>query len=276
MKINIYYFSGTYNTLKVAQTLQERLSNLGAETTLADISRAPAYSFADTLIIAYPVYGFNPPSIVINFVKDLPLDVAQAYLIKTSGEPLKLNDASSQPLVKMLKKKGYKVMGEYHYVMPYNMIFKHTDEMATKMLKTAIVRIESDSLEILHGVFKPISMPFISQVMRTICSVEHVGMRLNGKLYKVDTTKCIRCNLCHNGCPTKNISVKNGSFKFGGNCLGCARCAFHCPTDAITTGLLNFLKVNGKYNFNADDCKAIIPKYCKKSYERYFSVENPK
>ncbi len=276
MKINIYYFSGTYNTLKVAQTLKERLSTLGAEATLTDISLAPVYSYADILIIAYPVYGFNPPSIVTDFVKGLPFDVARAYLIKTSGEPLKLNDASSLPLVKILKYKGYKVMGEYHYVMPYNMIFKHTDEMATKMLKTAVARIENDGVEILHGVSKPIKMPLTAKVMRTVCSVEHAGMKLNGRLYKVDQNKCIRCNLCLNNCPTKNISVKNGTFKFGSNCLGCARCSFHCPTDAVTTGLLNFLKVNGKYDFNTDDDKAVIPKYCQKSYERYFSVENPK
>lgn len=36
----------------------------------------------------------------------------------------------------IMKKKRYEPYGEYHYVMPYNMIFRHTDEMAYRMKAT--------------------------------------------------------------------------------------------------------------------------------------------
>ena len=89
------------------------------------------------IVMAYPIYGFNAPQIVTEFVKSFPNGTQNVYFLKTSGEPLKLNDASSLTLVKILKKKGYDVRGEYHYVMPYNMIFRHSDALASKMFFTA-------------------------------------------------------------------------------------------------------------------------------------------
>lgn len=76
--------------------------------------------------------------------------------------------------------------------------------------------------------------------------------------------KCVR------GCPVGNIKFEDGKFRFGGNCIGCARCAFGCPADAIRTGFLNPIKVNGAYDFDADPDAAVIGTYCRKSYEKYF------
>ncbi len=274
MRISIYYFSGTYNTFKVTETLKTELITLGAKVSMNDIADCNTFTPCDTLIIAYPVYGFNPPKNVIDFTNSLPNNCIPTYFIKTSGEPLRLNDASSLVIKKTLEKKGYKIHGEYHYVMPYNMIFKHSDELASKMLKTAIERTKIAASEIINHVYRPIQMPLRAKVMRKICTIEHKGMKINGRFYKVNMTKCVKCNLCLNNCPTKNISYNGEKFIFSKNCLGCARCAFHCPTDAISTGLLNFLKVNGKYNFNANADNAVLPKYCNKAYTRYFNVEN--
>lgn len=270
MKTNIYYFSGTGNTFKVAESLKNELEALGSEVGFADIAKGETHTPADAIVIAYPIYGFNSPLNVIEFVKALPEDVIKVYFLKTSGEPLKLNDASSLTLVKTLKRKGYTICGEYHYIMPYNMIFRHTDELASKMLKVSKERVKTMAKDIADGVSRPIVMPASAKIMRAVCKIEHKGMAMNGRLYKVNKDKCIKCGKCVRNCPKQNIVYENGKFRFKGDCLGCARCAFTCPTDAITTGLLNFLKVNGAYNFNADADKAEIPRYCHKSYKKYF------
>lgn len=273
MKVNIFYFSGTRNTFQVAETLKKELITLGCEVQFLNIEDSPSYSLCDALVIAYPVWGFNAPKIVTDFVKDLPSDVVKAYFLKTSGEPLSLNDASSITLNRILNKKGFLVSGEYHFVMPYNMVFRHDDALASKMLRVAKERIKTTALEIKNGVVKPIFFPLRARAMRRLCSVEHVGLRLNGRLYSVKKNKCISCNKCLNNCPAKNITFKGDKYHFGANCIGCARCAFNCPTNAIHTGILNFLKVNGPYNFNLSTEEVALPKYCKKSYERYFTIE---
>ncbi|MBQ8177622.1 MAG: EFR1 family ferrodoxin [Clostridia bacterium] len=274
MKTTIYYFSGTGNTLKVAEILKTKLTSLGVNVELKDITKDSTPTPSDTIIIAYPVYGFNPPKNVIDFVRALPEDVIKVYFLKTSGEPLRLNDASSLTLKRTLERKGYVVCGEYHYVMPYNMIFKHTDALASKMLLTASERLKTAAQEIASGRRRHILMPLRARVMRAVCRIEHKGMALNGRLYKVNENKCINCGKCLKNCPTKNVTYQNGKFHFSGNCLGCARCAFNCPTDAISTGLLNCLKVNGPYDFNANPDDAKLPKFCHRSYKKYFYIEN--
>lgn len=272
--IIIYYFSGTGNTKKITELFAEAFGARGAKVTLRDIvsCEAPSVEGYDGVGIAYPVHGFNTPEIVTDFAKKLPCGDGKAlFAIKTSGEPLRLNDASSLELSRIAISKGYRFTGERHYVMPYNMVFRHSDAMATKMLATAKERIPEDARAILNGSLPPLDYPLRARIMTVLCKIERPGMRLNGRLYRVDKDKCIGCMKCVRGCPVGNIKFEDGKFRFGGNCIGCARCAFGCPANAITTGLLNPIKVNGAYNFNADPDEAAIGAYCRKSYEKYFA-----
>ena len=272
-KINIFVFSGTGNTLKCAEELEKRLTDFGADVSIERIEngKETVESVGDTVVICYPVHGFNAPTNVIDFCKNLPATSANAYILKTSGEPLSINDDSSQKVVKALKSKGIAYKGEYHFIMPYNMIFRHTDEMAAKMWRTAKERIPAMAKTIIEDGEHTKKISAKAKIVRGVVSIEHWGARFNGRFFRVKTDKCVKCMKCVKNCPTKNISYENGKFKFGGNCLLCTRCSFNCPTDAFRIGIMDFMKVNGKYNFNADPEKAAIGKYCKKAYINYFS-----
>ena len=275
-KVDIYVFSATGNTMKCAEELKKNLVELGTEVEIKRIENGTekVESVGDTVVICYPVHGFNAPTNVINFSKQLPLSNADAYILKTSGEPLTINDDSSKMVVKNLRWKGYAYKGEFHFVMPYNMIFRHTDEMAAKMYKTAKERIPAAAQVVFNGETHLKKISAKAKLVRGIISIEHWGARFNGRFFKVDTDKCIKCMKCVNNCPTKNITYENGKFKFGNQCLLCTRCSFNCPVDAFKIGMMDFMRVNGKYNFNADAEQAEIGKYCHKSYTKYFSEEN--
>ncbi len=255
--IKIYYFSGTGNTKKIAFLFTDALKALGAEAGAEEITadKLPETDDSDMIGIAYPVHGFNTPEIVSDFAKKL------AY---GNGKPL-------YELKRIVESLGYVFVGERHYVMPYNMVFRHSDAMAAKMLATAKARIPKDAQAVLLGTVAPLEYPLRARIMTVLCKIERPGMRLNGRLYKVNKDKCIGCLKCVRGCPVGNIEFENGKFRFGGNCIGCARCAFGCPADAITTGLLNPIKVNGAYDFDANPDEAAIGAYCRKSYEKYFA-----
>ena len=274
-KINIFVFSGTGNTLKCAEELEKRLTDLGAAVSIERIEngKETVESVGDTIIICYPVHGFNAPTNVIDFCKNLPAASANAYILKTSGEPLSINDGSSKKVVKALQSKGIAYRGEYHFIMPYNMIFRHTDEMAAKMWRTAKERIPAMAKTIIEDGEHTKKISAKAKIVRGVVSIEHWGARFNGRFFRVKTDKCVKCMKCVKNCPTKNITYQNGKFKFGGNCLLCTRCSFNCPTDAFRIGIMDFMRVNGKYNFNADPEKATIGKYCKKAYTNYFSQE---
>ena len=141
MKVLFTVFSASGNTARVCRLFSERLKERGAECETVRIRedmKTPDYAAADVLVIGYPVHGFNAPQNVVDFAKGLPeCENKVYYIIKTSGEPLHINDASSRILDRALKKKGYVKKGEFHYVMPYNMIFRHSDDMAALMWQAA-------------------------------------------------------------------------------------------------------------------------------------------
>ena len=274
-KIDIYVFSATGNTYKCAEELKKNVVTLGAEAEIKRIENGSekVENVGDTIVVCYPVHGFNAPTNVIAFCKGLPASNVDAYVLKTSGEPLTINDNSSKEVVKAFKTKGYGYKGEYHYVMPYTMIFRHTDEMAAKMYRTAKERIPKAAETIMQGETHCKKISAKAKLVRKVVSIEHWGAKVNGRFFHVKEDKCLHCMKCVKNCPTKNISYVDGKFKFGGNCLLCTRCSFNCPTDAFRIGIMDFMRVNGKYDFSADPEQAKIGKYCKKAYERYFAEE---
>ncbi len=287
-KILICYFSGTGNTKKVVQKAYDSFEEMGCDVTLYNIDDGfykDDLNQFDCLGIAYPIHAFNAPSNVIKFVKNLnklnkdkkdkkdkKSSKKPLFIIKTSGEPLALNNISSVKIKSILKKKGFVLNNEYHYCMPYNIIFRHSDNMAYKMWKSAENVLPIDCKEIIEGKKSKLKYFPCGRLLAWIFRIEHWGGRVNGKHYKVND-KCISCQLCVKRCPTQNITIEDGEFKFGKNCLMCMRCSFHCPKNSIKIGWFEKWKVNGPYNFNNpnEGEEERHKKYCKKSYKKYFA-----
>lgn len=279
MKIALFVFSGSGNTVKIADKYKSILENNGGEVIthmitlpLSEVDITPY----DYIGIFYPIHAFNAPKIVLDFAKILPESNKNLFIVKTSGEPLILNNASSIKLLAVLKKKGYNFTNEYSYCMPYNMIFRHDDGFATKMYTTAMKLIEIDALELVNSIPHYLKKCPLGGVVNFVFGIEHPAMKLNGKLFKVDNKKCVKCMKCINNCPTKNISFENGKFRFNSNCTMCTACSFNCPTNAISIGILNSWKVNGKYSFDSEECfqQTTHKNYCKKAYIKYFEEAN--
>lgn len=273
----MFVFSGSGNTLKISEKYKDifELKNNNVELTRLTLPIG-TYNLDNTdyLGIFYPIHGFNAPSIILDFAKALPVTQNQKYFIaKTSGEPLILNNASSLKLISILSKKGYILTNEYSYVMPYNMIFRHDDGFASKMFRTAKELVEIDAREILSGNAHFLKKCPLGRPLSFVVRIEHPAMRVNGKMFKVNSEKCIECMKCIKNCPAKNITFQNGNFEFGNKCLMCTACSFNCPKDAISIGILNGWRVNGQYSFNQVETmqENSHTKFCVKSYKRYFN-----
>ena len=105
-------FSGTGNTHKVCHAVMDEWRRQGVECKYVNIQkdcevRDP--NAFDRIVIGYPVHAFNAPRPVFRFLKNLPRRTGEGkvYFIKTSGEPLKLNDGSCARVSDLLKKRGY-------------------------------------------------------------------------------------------------------------------------------------------------------------------------
>ncbi len=283
MKILICYFSGTGNTKRVVDEYVSCLTELGESTELYNIELGGEISPTqyDMLGIAYPIWAFNAPGIVLDFVKRLKKveTPIPAFILKTSGEALALNNASSDKLKSLLKKKGFTLTNEYHYLMPYNIIFRHTDGMAHRMWTAVKWAVPADCRAVVEHRKQIIkSIPF-GRPITAVLRVQQWGGRFNGKRYKV-TDECVHCGRCVKACPVHNIIDENGKLKFGKKCLMCMRCAFECPKDAIRIGWFDGWRVNGAYHFDkpyedGENAVGVDKKhvdYCRKSYEKYFET----
>lgn len=288
MNAIIYVFSGTGNTMRICSLYKEEFERCGVETTLypvrADRSDLPDPEAFGYVGFAYPIHAFNAPKIMLDLAEEIKaVNGKEFFILKSSGEPLKINNVSSLRFADILKKKGYVFKSEYHYVMPYNMIFRHTDREAVKMWETAKTLCPIEAREILAGEEHKLPGVFLGGLVAWVFRIEQIAMRINGRFFKVQSDKCILCHKCEKTCPVGNIHIdEDGKFSFGKNCLMCTRCSFHCPTDAFKIGILNGWRVNGAYPLDlpieegSPEPKHRHGWYCKKAYARYFDEAQKK
>ena len=259
MKVGIYTFSGTGNTYISADFIARSLKALGADVAQYKIEEelkkgsAPDFAGVDYIIIGYPIYAFNAPEIVIDFVKSFPKTTEiKAAVFKTAGEPFCLNKSSSSYMKRILEKKGYDFIAEKHILMPYNILFRYEDALAKQMyifMQNAACDFAQTIAAGERELIKSTALGrAVSVIMRPIM---RQGAKLNGRFYSVSKKKCVMCMKCVRECPTGNIAVKDGKLHFDGNCAMCMRCVQLCPKDAIKIGLVQPFKVRMGYDFES-------------------------
>lgn len=277
MNFGFYAFSGTGNTMRVCRLLADELNGLGAKTNIERIFAGSELSDPndyDGVVIAFPVHAFNAPTALLEFLKTLPKyergKGKPVWLVRVSGEPLGLNRAAGILPKRILKKRGYAVKGEFSYVMPYNIIFRHSDGMAARMQNAACLLAKRDAQTIFAGEGKldrngPFRR-FVSFVLR----IEHTAMPILGKRFKAGKD-CTGCGACVKLCPRGNIEIKDGKPVFHKSCVGCMACAHLCPHDALKISVLNGWRVNGAYRFGGEPATdKEVCRYCRRAYLKYF------
>ena len=257
MKISIYTFSGTGNTYLTADFIARALKTHKAEVSQYKIEEEIRkdmpldFGAADHILIGYPIYAFNAPEMVVDFIKRFPKSGGKKISIfKTAGEPFYLNRSSSSQMMRLLSKRGYAFMVETLFLMPYNIIFRYPDVLAKQMYLFMQDMAEEFSQKVVSGAKDLIACSvFGKAVSFCLRGIMWGGGKFNGRFYSYNKKKCTMCMKCVRECPTKNISVKDGRLRFDGSCAMCMRCVQRCPTEAINIGFLRFWAVRGRYNF---------------------------
>lgn len=255
MKTLIIYFTGTYNTKYLVEKIKERFQKeeLGEVTTFAidGTSNPISLTSFDLIIFSYPIYAFNTPIIFDRFVKKLHFHKNQKVIIaKQSGEPLKLNNSSSYSLIRKINREKAILLGEYHFLMPYNIHFRYDDNFIKELFNYNNKLLDILIYEYKNNIIRKVKYNLFYAFNSFIFKIQRLGGPVNSYFYKVDYSKCIKCEKCIKECPINNITInlKTNKIKFNNRCLMCMRCSFFCPKDAINIGMLQNWKVNGKYD----------------------------
>lgn len=250
-KALVLYFSGTGHTKAVAEVLKKRIENeLGFSVLLHSIEEgeAPNLEEFDLVIFSYPIHAFNMPLDYERYIRRLDLSKGKSYaIVKQSGEPHFLNDASSRTLLRRIRRSGKPFHGEWHLLMPYNIHFRYPDSLVKRILEGDRLLIDAFLKTLEIGRTCSPKERFLLSPIGWLFRIERLAGPLTSGGYKVDSSRCVSCLRCVRSCPRKNIRLEDGKIMFGKDCLLCMRCAFHCPTDAIHMGLFERWKVNGEY-----------------------------
>ena len=235
-KICLYFFSGTGFTKYVTNKLVCEFEKRGISVDCFEIEKAPALSVSeyDALGIAYPVHSFNAPKIVIDFARQLPAtNGTDTFIVNTAGEDNKINYSSSNLLMKILNKKGYRVFYNKLIEMPSNFIVKYDEAKAAEIVNKTKADIPQIAQEILETKPFLLNGNFFSAIISVLGRAEWPGANMLGKWFYAKAC-CTRCGKCADNCPNQNITVTDKSVRFAWHCGLCMRCVYLCPENAIS------------------------------------------
>jgi flavodoxin len=142
--IVIIYFSGTGNTKAVTGFIaNELLKHFKVDVFKVEdiIKEKKDFDFGNYQMIGfgYPVYGFNVPRIIVDFIEQLTNTMAnQVFVFSTCAGPCYFNDIASFRLKKILNSKGFRVFYERQFYMPANIATRYNDEVAKQLCNAAM------------------------------------------------------------------------------------------------------------------------------------------
>ena len=240
MKANLYYFSGTGNSLYIAKKLKAKMENEAnknkannsqsdnsqsdnskedsnnhkQETIIHDIKIIPIQKLinqevvedqSDIVGIIYPTYFLDAPNVVKQFAKKLQLqESCYLFLYANYGETL---GNALHNMNQIFTK--HKVNGNFEVALPDNsIIFETKKEEIPKMLEHAEHTIKEQAKEIYaKAITEKSSYHFgyhmVAGIMKPLAKV---GMGFYNM--KVDQTSCNGCGMCEKICPMKNIHME--------------------------------------------------------------------
>jgi len=235
--IDFYYFSGTGNTLLIAQRVAEVFKRRGFNVTLKrmECANQPLIIDKEHLVgLAFPVAGSTYP-FVWDFINALP-DVSgtKIFMVDTFAGYSK---GIVGPLKKVLMKKGYETIGAKEIIMPSNIFYICSERTNSGIIKKGLKTAEEYAEEIISGASRWGRVSFLSDFIyfcfRQIVRRMWFGgwhQRLFG--FKVNKVKCTKCGVCVQSCPVRNIRMEEFPV-FGAKCNFCLRCVSLCPPKAI-------------------------------------------
>ena len=239
----IVYFSGTGNSLYVAQSLLDTDEKL---VSMAELMKNGEYIIDlkddEKLGFVFPVYFYTVPSIVKEFIEKAVIkNVGFVYSVITCGGG---TAQASAVLKKLLADKGIKLSYFKELLMPDNsMLFYQIQSV--EMAKGRL----SEAQKEIAGIKNDLKERKTTRIGNNTAVSNLVGMGYKlcsgtKKFYAEDT--CIGCGLCERNCPQQVIRLENGRPVWTKDeCCKCSACINRCPVKAIQYG--NGTKKRNRY-----------------------------
>lgn len=254
----IFYFSATGNSRWLAKELGQ-----ATQEEIISICDAPmfhCYTLKDDERIGFvfPVHGWRPPKIMLDFIATLSFkgdtDTHYCYTAMTAGDDI---GRSVDYLNGALGRLGLHTHAAFSLKMPNTYVglpLMNTDkpqivqakkQESEKLLRQYIPRIQNCE----NGI-TPIHKSHWPRINSDILGNLFVKRLLTDKPFSVDESRCVKCGICADVCPTDNIKGGLGfqpTWLHADKCITCFACYHYCPHHAIEYG--SKTRHKGQYHY---------------------------
>ncbi len=265
--IVIFYFTGTGNSGKVAEWINQVAAEKGIPCKVINIAKinrdksslklllnpSPFDQSSSDIQLPYyffigPTHGFNYPPVLLNFILKFPKGANQVALLNTragmrigkwitpglSGIALFFSSF-------LLKIKGYKIHSLCPVDLPSNWISIHpglNTRTVTFLHLQNRKRVRQIATKILNG--NKVNRAYWDIVQDLIISPVSLAYYFVGRFVFAKTffasSDCTKCGLCIRQCPVKAIKTIHDRPFWSYRCESCMKCMNNCPDKAIQTG----------------------------------------
>lgn len=241
MSTDIFYFSGTGNSLFAAKQLGTLLLDEVNMISITDYTEHQRMTTeADCVIFVCPVYFQTIPDIVKSFINKLDFSVSSSYIcgiVTCNGGP----GHSLFALNRMLKKKGHALGSGFTIDMPGNSLIVR-DYTNPQQIRAA--RLEA-SYQKISKIAEYINAKDMGIIEGSDGAKYHLKGIITGifarYIYRTPTKfksmkACTRCGVCTRVCPRGNIRIGKHGVIWGKKCEHCLACFHWCPNKAVEIG----------------------------------------
>jgi ferredoxin/flavodoxin len=241
--VDIYCFTGTGNTYLSAKKIANTLQANGYSVNVKNMTRSDPHKIdlSHIIGIGFTVAFWNTFPVVKDFINNLHEGNSTEIFVFTTMGDSSLNAAAN--FGSILKNKGYNVIGTKGFLMPNNFIAVQKKEKNILKIEKAYKEIEIFTKQLIDGSAKPCKTNLFFKISFAI--TDFITNRWRGKIFQkivrfgLNRDKCVKCRLCFEICPVKNIQIEGNYPVFNGmKCQLCMRCISYCPTHAIRSFLL--------------------------------------
>ena len=250
-RTEMYYFTGTGNSLSVARMLATHLD--GALIPIAALDdQDEILSEADVIGITFPTYYADVPAIVRRFARKLVARPdAHVFGVITYGGAF---GAALHYLDGFLQLRGHGLNAGFGVHMPQNAFYKSWENrprafrrsvQRARAIATAVEKRQTGmnyTNRLLQTAITPFAKRFERSSIRFLEQAAGIaspsGLALEALIPLVDQTysatdACTGCSICQRVCPVGNITMENARPVWHQHCENCLACFNWCPTDAL-------------------------------------------